>query len=153
PTHHHAITQQKPKPTPTAQPTTPTVTLTGVRTFGGAGSGYQVQDLRYGLHQNNTQLWAVFQLIQGTGPPKITVGFDGQTSLYVEMAGVAAGTTVAQPTPGGLISSVTPSQISGFSGAVYLLKLSRATTVQAAYLLPGSPTGSAGERVVLELQN
>ncbi len=156
PTHHHATTQQKPKPTPTVQATAPAqaaVTLTGTRTFGGAGSGYQVQNLRYGLHQNNTQLWVVFQLMQGTGPPKVTVGFDGQTSLYVEMAGVAAGTTVAQPTPGGLITSVTPTQISGFSGAVYLLKLSRATTVQTAYLLAGSPTGSAGERVVLQLQN
>jgi hypothetical protein len=154
--HHHAIVPTQSKPTPTQQPTAPTqpaVTLTSTETFGGAGSGYQVQNVRYGLHQNNTQLWVVFQLVQGSGAPKVTTGFSGQTNLYLEMAGVAPGTAVAQPAPGGLITKVTPTQVPGFSGAAYLLQLSRATKIDSAYLLPGSETSTSGERVVLELQN
>ncbi|MHB1576669.1 MAG: zf-HC2 domain-containing protein [Candidatus Dormibacteria bacterium] len=155
-THHHAIVPVQSKPTPTQQPTAPTqpaVTLTNSQTFGGTGSGYQVQGVRYGLHQSNTQLWVVFQLVQGSGAPKVTVGFASQTSLYLEMSGVAAGATVAQPAPGGLITTVTPTQVPGFSGAAYVLQLSRTTKIDSAYLLPGSETSSAGERVVLELQN
>ena len=155
-THHHAIAPTQSKPTPTQQPTAPTqpaVTLTSTQTFGGAGSGYQVQGVRYGLHQNNTQLWVVFQLVQGSGAPRVTAGFSGQTNLYLEMSGVAPGTAVAQPAPGGLITKVTPTQVPGFTGAAYLLQLSRASTLDSAYLLPGSETSSSGERVVLELQN
>ncbi len=155
-THHHAIAPTQSKPTPTQQPTAPTqpaVTLTSTQTFGGAGSGYQVQGVRYGLHQNNTQLWVVFQLVQGSGAPRVTAGFSGQTNLYLEMSGVAPGTTVAQPAPGGLITKVTPTQVPGFTGAAYLLQLSRASKIDSAYLLPGSETSTSGERVVLELQN
>ncbi len=154
--HHHAILPTQSKPTPTQQPTAstqPAVTLTDTQSFGGTGSGYQVQNVRYGLHQNNTQLWVVFQLIQGTGAPKVTTGFSGATDLYLEMSGVAPGAAVAQPAPGGLVTKVTPTQVPGFSGAAYLLQLSRATKIDSAYLLPGSETSSAGERVVLELQN
>ncbi len=158
PSHHHAIVPTKTNPTPAQQQsptpaTTPAVTLTGAQTFGGTGSGYQVQGAQYGLHQNNTQLWVVFQLVTGSGAPKVTTGFDGTSSLYVEMAGVTPGTAVAQPFSGVVVTSVSPTQMSGFSGAVYLLKLSHSTQIVSEYLLPGSPTSSAGERVVLELQN
>jgi len=158
PSHHHAIVPTQSKPTP-AQKHTPTpatvpaVTLTGTQSFGGTGSGYQVQGAQYGLHQNNTQLWVVFQLVTGSGAPKVTTGFDGTSALYVEMSGVTPGTAVAQPFSGVVVTSVSPAQMSGFSGAVYLLKLSHSTQIVSEYLLPGSPTSSAGERVVLELQN
>lgn len=156
--HQHSTStiNSKPTPTPHSSPTGSsgqTVTLTGTQTFGGTGSGYQVQSARFGLHQNNTQLWVVFQLVQGSGAPKVTTGFDGATALYLEMAGVGGGQSVSQPAAGGLVTSVRPTQMSGFSGAVYVLNLSRATTVISEYLLPGNGTSSSGERVVLELQN
>ncbi len=141
-----------PATSPTPPPSTaPAITLSGTQSFGSSGSGYQVQNARYGLHQNGTQLWVVFQLGSGSGAPKITTGFDGGQTLYVEMQGVAAGTAVAQPPTGELVTSVQPGQVPGFSGAVYVLQLSRAAKV-SGYLLPGSPTGAAGERVVLQLQ-
>ncbi len=137
-------------PKPTGTPAS-ALTLTGTQTFGGSGSGYQVQGARYGLHQNGTQLWVVFQLVQGSGPPKIVTGFDGPTTVYVEMSGVAAGTAVAQPVSGQLVTSVEPGSVPGFSGAVYVIKLSRAAQVSGS-LLAGSETGSSGERVVLQFQ-
>ncbi|MHB8325400.1 MAG: zf-HC2 domain-containing protein [Candidatus Dormibacteria bacterium] len=150
----HVTTPSASKPTPANTPTpstAPAITLSGTQSFGGSGSGYQVQNARYGLHQNGTQLWVVFQLGSGSGAPKITTGFDGAQTLYVEMQGVAAGTAVAQPPPGELVTSIQAGQVAGFSGAVYVLQLSRAAQV-SGYLLSGSPTGPAGERVVLQLQ-
>lgn len=147
--------QSSPTPTGTHSPATspspaPTLSLTGTSTFGGGGSGYQVQSARYGLHQNGTQLWVVFQLMRGTGAPKVTTGFDGPTTLYVEMSGVAAGAAVGQPPSGELVTSVQPGTVPGFTGAVYVIKLSRAAQVSGS-LIPGSETGPAGERVLLEL--
>jgi hypothetical protein len=166
-THHGAPTpaptrtaHSSPTPTvshsPAASPSAPatpagTLNLTGEQTFGGSGSGYQMQTARYGLHQNGTQLWVVFQMVSGSGSPKITTGFDGAATLYVEMQGVAPGAAVPQPPSGELVTSVTVGRVPGFSGAVYILQLSRAAQV-TGYLLPGTDTGSAGERVVLQLQ-
>jgi hypothetical protein len=141
-----------PGASPSAPATTaPALNLTGEQTFGGGGSGYQMQTARYGLHQNGTQLWVVFQMVSGTGSPKITTGFDGPTTLYVEMQGVAPGVAVPQPPSGELVTGVKVGQVPGFTGAVYILQLSRAAQV-SGYLLPGTDSGSAGERVVLQLQ-
>ncbi len=141
-----------PSASPSAPATTaPGLNLTGQQTFGGGGSGYQMQTARYGLHQNGTQLWVVFQMVSGSGPPKVTTGFDGATTLYVEMQGVSPGVAVPQPPSGELVTSVKVGHVPGFSGAVYVLQLSRAAQV-SGYLLPGTDTGSAGERVVLQLQ-
>ena len=141
-----------PGASPSAPATTaPALNLTGEQTFGGGGSGYQMQTARYGLHQNGTQLWVVFQMVSGSGSPKITTGFDGPTTLYVEMQGVSPGVAVPQPPSGELVTSVKVGQVPGFTGAVYILQLSRAAQV-SGYLLPGTDTGSAGERVVLQLQ-
>ncbi len=141
-----------PGASPSAPATTaPAVSLTGEQTFGGGGAGYQMQTARYGLHQNGTQLWVVFQMVSGSGSPKITTGFDGPTTLYVEMQGVSPGVAVPQPPSGELVTSVRIGQVPGFTGAVYILQLSRAAQV-SGYLLPGTDTGSAGERVVLQLQ-
>ena len=141
-----------PSASPSAPATTaPGLNLTGEQTFGGGGSGYQMQTARYGLHQNGTQLWVVFQMVSGSGSPKITTGFDGATTLYVEMQGVSPGVAVPQPPSGELVTSVKVGHVPGFSGAVYVLQLSRAAQV-SGYLLPGTDTGSAGERVVLQLQ-
>jgi hypothetical protein len=143
---------RSPGASPSAPATTaPALNLTGEQTFGGGGSGYQMQTARYGLHQNGTQLWVVFQMVSGSGSPKITTGFDGPTTLYVEMQGVSPGVAVPQPPSGELVTSVKVGQVPGFTGAVYILQLSRAAQV-SGYLLPGTESGSAGERVVLQLQ-
>ena len=137
-----------PTPTPTAGTPAP-LALSGVQTVGGAGSGYVVQTVRYGVH--GSQFWVVFQMVQGSGSPKVTSGFDGPLTLYLEMPGVAPGTAVPQPPAGAVVSSITVGKVPGFSGAVYIIHLTRAVQISPS-LLPGTNTGGAGERYVAILQ-
>jgi Putative zinc-finger len=137
-------------PTATPTPATPTpLALSGVQSVGGAGSGYVVQTVRYGVH--GSQFWVVFQMVQGSGSPKVTSGFDGPLTLYLEMPGVAPGTAVPQPPAGAVVSSITVGKVPGFSGAVYIIHLTRAVQLSPS-LLPGTNTGGAGERYVAILQ-
>jgi len=135
-------------PTPTSATPTP-LALSGVQTVGGAGSGYVVQAVRYGVH--GSQFWVVFQMVQGSGTPKVTSGFDGPLTLYVEMPGVAPGTAVAQPPAGAVVSSITVGRVPGFSGAVYVIHLTRAVQISPS-LLAGTDTGGPGERYIAILQ-
>jgi hypothetical protein len=136
--------------TPTPTPASPTpLALTGVQTVGGAGTAYVVQIVRYGVH--GSQFWVVFQMVQGSGSPKVTSGFDGPLTLYLEMPGVAPGTPVAQPPAGAVVSSITVGRVPGFSGAVYIIHLTRAVQISPS-LLPGTDTGGAGERYIAILQ-
>lgn len=137
-----------PTPTPTAATPAP-LALSGVQTVGGAGSGYVVQIVRYGVH--GSQFWVVFQMVQGSGSPKVISGFDGPLTLYLEMPGVAPGTPVLQPPAGAVVSSITVGKVPGFSGAVYIIHLTRAVQISPS-LLPGTNTGGAGERYVAILQ-
>ncbi|MGH7612055.1 MAG: zf-HC2 domain-containing protein [Candidatus Dormibacteria bacterium] len=155
--HHHNAGQPTAsasiKPSPSAQPTpraTPSpLALSGVQTIGSGGSGYQVDTVRYGVH--GSQFWVVFQLVQGSGEPTVTTGFDGPQTLYIEMAGVSPGTSVPQPASGNLVTSVTIGHVSGFSGAVYVLHLSRAAQESPSFLA-GNDSGGSGMRLVNILQ-
>ena len=161
-THHHQASPSasaqpspsgtaapSPTPTPTPTPTSTPLALTGVQTVGGTGSGYQVQTVRYGVH--GSQFWVVFQMVQGSGSPQITAGFDGPETLYVEMQGVAPGTQVPQPAAGTVVSSISVGHVAGFTGAVYVLHLTRAVQLSPS-LLPGTDSGGAGERYLAILQ-
>lgn len=157
PVSHHArgqatpLSSAKASPSPSTSPSaTPTpFALTGTQTVGSSGSGYQLQTVRYGVH--GSQYWVVFQMVQGSGSPQITCGFDGPQTLYVEMKGVAPGTSVAQPPAGAAVSSITVGHVSGFTGAVYILHLTKPMQVSPS-LLPGTESGGAGERYVDILQ-
>ncbi len=155
---HHPKVQSTPTtaaspaaPTPTPRPSsgTPAPQLTGTQTIGGGGSGYQVQTARYGAH--GSQFWVVLQLVQGSGNPQVTTGFDGAQTLYVEMQGVAPGTAVPQPAPGTVVTSVSVGQVPGFNGAVYVIHLARAVQVSPSFV-PGNENGGAGNRLLLILQ-
>jgi hypothetical protein len=135
----------KPTPTPTAAATP--LALTGVQTLGSTGSGYQVSSVQYGVH--GSQLWVVFQFAGGSGVPQITAGFDGPQTIYLEMQGVAPGTQVAQPAAGSLVSSISIGHVSGFSGAVYVLQLSRAAQLSPSELT-GNETGAPGYLAILQ---
>ncbi|MGH7698599.1 MAG: zf-HC2 domain-containing protein [Candidatus Dormibacteria bacterium] len=154
---HHPGGQPSPsasaRPSPSSSTTpraTPTpLALTGGQTIGAGGSGYRVETVRYGVH--GSQFWVVFQLYQGSGQPTVTTGFDGPQTLYIEMAGVAPGTAVPQPAPGNLVTGISIGHVSGFSGAVYILHLSRAASESPSFLA-GNDNGGAGERLVNILQ-
>lgn len=146
-----AATSPHPTPSASAAPSaTPTpLALTGVQTVGSTGSGYQIQTVRYGVH--GSQFWVVFQMVQGSGAPQVTAGFDGPQTLYVEMQGVAPGTAVPQPTAGTVVSSITVGKVAGFTGAVYVLHLTRAVQLTPSELT-GTDSGGAGERYLAILQ-
>jgi len=152
--HHptgQATASAKPSPSSasTPKPAPTPVALSGVQAVGSTGSGYQVQTVRYGVH--GSQLWVVFQMVDGSGAPKVTAGFDGPDTLYIEMQGVAPGTQVPQPAAGEVVSSTTVGQDPGFSGAVYILHLTRPVQLSPS-LLPGTESGGAGERYIAILQ-
>ncbi|HUY09390.1 MAG TPA: zf-HC2 domain-containing protein [Candidatus Dormibacteraeota bacterium] len=151
--------QGKSTPTATAKPspsvsatTTPTpaptaLALTGTQTVGSSGSGYSVQSVQYGVH--GSQFWVVFHFSGGSGEPSITSGFDGSQTIYLEMQGVAPGTAVLQPAAGSLVSSISIGHVAGFSGAVYVLHLSRAAQISPSELT-GSEAGAPGYLAIIQ---
>ncbi|HVB53730.1 MAG TPA: zf-HC2 domain-containing protein [Candidatus Acidoferrales bacterium] len=139
----------KPSPSATAtpSPTAAPVVLTGTQTVGSSGSGYQVQSVQYGVH--GSQFWVVFHFSGGSGVPQITSGFDGSQTIYLEMQGVAPGTAVAQPAAGSLVTSVSVGHVAGFTGAVYILQLSRAAQISPSELT-GSESGAPGYLAIVQ---
>jgi hypothetical protein len=146
------ISSAKPSPSPTTSPAaTPSpLALTGSQTVGSNGSGYQLQTVRYGVHGD--QYWVVFQMVQGSGSPQITCSFDGPQTIYVEMQGVAPSKTAPpQPPAGADVSSITIGHVSGFTGAVYIIHLTKAMQVSPS-LVTGTEAGGSGERYLDILQ-
>ncbi|MGH7686666.1 MAG: anti-sigma factor [Candidatus Dormibacteria bacterium] len=127
-----------PRPTPAATPApTPNVianpaNLTGPQTLGAGGTGFSVQDLRYGAHPGDFRI--VFDL-SSSGSPTTTVGFGNPTTLYVEFTGVTGGASPEQPPAGNTATAVKllpPSTMPGKT--VYEITLSKAATLQTSYL-------------------
>jgi hypothetical protein len=58
---------------------------------------------------------------------------------------------VAQPPAGAVVSSITVGRVPGFSGAVYVIHLTRAVQISPS-LLAGTDTGGPGERYIAILQ-
>jgi hypothetical protein len=154
---HHAQGKATPtataKPSPSAKATaTPTpaptaLALTGTQTVGSSGSGYSVQSVQYGVH--GSQFWVVVHFSGGSGEPSITSGFDGSQTIYLEMQGVAAGTAVPQPPAGSLVTSISIGHVAGFTGAVYVLHLSRAAQISPSELT-GSEAGAPGYLAIIQ---
>jgi hypothetical protein len=112
--------------------------LTGVKVLGDTGSGYQVNDFRYGLHPNDFRIVLdIGAAGSAAGTPKATVGFLDSTTMLVVIEGVVpAGSTGSLP-PGSVVTGVTLMQPSPFPNAItYQVKLARAVTFAAGYV-PG----------------
>lgn len=134
-----ATPQATPQPTPTATPApTPANTapnpnnLTGAQTLGAGGSGFAVQDVRYGEHPNDFRI--VYDL-SGNGSPTTTVGFGNPTTLYVIFDGTTGSGQPAQPPAGQTATAVkllSPSPVAGKT--VYEITLSIAAKLTTSYL-------------------
>ncbi len=152
---HHpgskATAPASPKPSPGGSakpvPTPAALALTGTQTLGSTGSGYRVEGVQYGVH--GSQIWVVFRFSGGTGVPKITSGYDGTQTIYLEMQGISPGTPVAQPAAGGLVTSVSVGHVAGFTGAVYVIQLSRAGTISPSELT-GTEAGAPGYLAIIQ---
>jgi hypothetical protein len=132
-----------PQPTPqaTPQPTaTPAPTpagpnpsqLTGAQNLGAGGTGFAVQDIRYGAHPGDFRI--VFDL-SGNGSPSTTVGFGAPTTLYVEFTGTTGPASVAQPASGNVATAVKLLQPSPVADkTIYEITLSGPAKLSTMYL-------------------
>ena len=108
--------------------------LTSAQTLGSGGTGYQVQDLRYGAHPGDFRI--VFDLTGASAAlPSVQVGFGNPTTLYVEFSGTSADGPPAQPAAGGSVTSIRLLPSSALPGhLVYQLTLSHAVKLSTLYL-------------------
>ncbi|MBV8195117.1 MAG: zf-HC2 domain-containing protein [Candidatus Dormibacteraeota bacterium] len=143
PTH-----RPQPTPTPTAAPTprpSPAAgpaNLANAQTLGSGGTGWTVQDARYGAHPNDFRI--VLDLSGGSATPSAQVGYGDPTTFYVELSGTK-GAAVAQPPSGNTATSVQLMQPSPVAGkVVYKITLSHAAQNSTYFLL--GPT-----RLVIDL--
>lgn len=131
------IATPQPTPQPTATPVpTPAAPnpnqLTGAQNLGAGGTGFTVNDIRYGAHPGDFRI--VFDL-SGNGSPTTTVGFGSPTTMYVIFSGTTGPATVAQPAAGNTATAVKlllPSTIPGKT--VYELTLSGPAKLSTMYL-------------------
>ena len=124
-------------PVPTVAPTPAgpnPAQLTGVHTLGSGGTGFQVQDLRFGAHPGDFRI--VYDLSGASAAlPDVQVGFGNPTTLYVEFSGTSAGGAPAQPAAGGVVTSIKQLPASTLPGRlVYQLTLSRPVSLSTLYL-------------------
>ena len=128
-----------PRPTPLPTPTpvpTPVVAnpnqLTGAQNLGDGGTGFTVQDIRYGAHPGDFRI--VFDL-SGSGSPTTTVGFGNATTLYVIFTGATGPASVAQPSAGNTATAVKLLQPSPIAGkTIYEFTLSGPAKLSTLYL-------------------
>ena len=130
-----ATPRPTPQPTPTPVPT-PAVAnpnqLTGAQNLGAGGTGFTVQDIRYGAHPGDFRI--VFDL-SGSGSPATTVGFGNSTTLYVIFTGATGPATVAQPAAGNTATAVKLLQPSPIAGkTIYEFTLSGPAKLSTMYL-------------------
>ena len=132
-----AAATPRPTPTPTATPVpTPVVAnpnqLTGAQNLGDGGTGFTVQDIRYGAHPGDYRI--VFDL-SGSGSPTTTVGFGNATTLYVIFTGATGPAAVAQPAAGNTATAVKLLQPSPIAGkTIYEFTLSGPAKLATMYL-------------------
>lgn len=128
-----ATPQSTPAATPAPTPSAPNPNnLTGAQTLGAGGSGFTVQDVRYGEHPNDFRI--VFDL-SGSGSPTTTVGFGNPTTLYVVLDGTTGSGQPAQPPAGQTATAVKLLQPSPIAGkTVYEITLSGAAKLSTSYL-------------------
>ena len=139
-----ATAQPTATPRPTPQPAANPLQLSGAQTLGDRGTGWHVEDLRYGAHPNDFRI--VYDLTGGAGGnPRATVGYGNATTLYVELSGVTGGTAPQQPPAGNVVTSVKLLQPSPVSGkTVYEITLTHQAGLSTIFL--AGPT-----RLVIDL--
>ena len=133
---HGASANRPPSLAPTAPAAPPASALTATQNLGSGGHGFQLRDLRYGVHPGDFRV--VFDLApaapDAAGTPTVTVGQLDPTTLVVAFAGViASGGTGQLPTsnPVASVSLLPSSPIPGTTA--YQFKLARPVQVKAYY--------------------
>ena len=121
--------------------------LTGEQDLGSGGTGYQVNDIRYGIHPGDFRI--VFDLTGAggasgaggaggaggaVGTPKAVIGWTTPTTLQVRLTGVIPAGSTGQLPATTTVNSVTLRQPSPVAGdTVYQLTVTHPLTVASAY--------------------
>ena len=127
---------------PTAAPGGTPLTLNNPQTLGSGATGFQVKEIRYGLHPNDYRIVVDFSG-PSTGTPGTVIGFSDPTTMVVVLNQVASSGNTGTLPPG-VVTSVTLQPSSTPGQTIYVFKLAHPVTVQASYV--GGPT-----RLVIDL--
>jgi len=129
-------------PVPTPVPTPLPTPVVATQTYGGAGTGWQLQDVRCCDVQAVTGYTRIVFDLGGTSgaDPTATVSFPTSTTMVVTFTGVSASSSIQGDSGGGIVSAVT--RQSG-SQVTFRLTLSRAATVQGWAFFGGTDAESS----------
>jgi hypothetical protein len=116
--------------------------VVATQTYGGAGTGWQLQDVRCCDVQAVTGYTRIVFDLGGTSgaDPTATVSFPTSTTMVVTFTGVSASSSIQGDSGGGIVSAVT--RQSG-SQVTFRLTLSRAATVQGWAFFGGTDAESS----------
>ncbi len=116
-------------PAPTPLPTPVPTPVVASQTYGGAGTGWQLQDVRCCDVQAVTGYTRIVFDLGGTSgaDPSATVSFPTATTMVITFTGVSAPSSIQGDSGGGIVTAVT--RQSG-SQVIFRLSLSRAVTVK-----------------------
>jgi hypothetical protein len=128
---HTSTTSATASATPHATPTGTSVALTNTHTVGNGGTGYAVDDVRYGQHTGFFRI--VFDLSGGKGLPTVVVGFKNPTTMDVVFTGATPSNATGVLPNTRTVTKVTilPRTTSGQT--VYEFTLAHAVTVKPVY--------------------
>ena len=140
PTHSATASATAPQ---TSKPAGTPTQLTNVQTVGTGGTGFAIEDVRYGQHPGDFRI--VFDMTGGTGFPTVTVGFKNPTTMDVVFNGATPSNATGVLPNTTTVTSVTilPRTTSGQT--VYEYTLAHAVTVNK----PGFATSPT--RFILDL--
>ena len=131
-------------PAATAVPTA--APLASSQSFGSGGSGWTIEDVRYGTQPDGDQ-WIVIDFSGGTGEPRATVGFSSPTTLVVTLTGGTAPSL--SPGTGGIVTKSSATAISGGESMVF--DLSKAVALKNGSYTPQDSSNPYPLHLILDL--
>ena len=133
-------------PVPTPLPTPVPTAVVATQSFGSGGSGWTVEDVRYGT-QPNGDLWIVLDFSGGSGEPKATASFSDPTTLDVTLTG--AGESGLSPGTGGIVTKAVAT--SSGSTVKMVFDLSKAVTLKNGSYTPQDSSNPYPLHLILDL--
>ena len=120
--------------------------LASSQSFGSGGSGWAIEDVRYGTQPDGDQ-WIVIDFSGGTGEPRATTGFSSPTTLVVTLTGASAPSL--SPGTGGIVTKASASAISGGESMVF--DLSKAAALKNGSYTPQDSSNPYPLHLILDL--
>jgi hypothetical protein len=120
--------------------------VVATQSFGSGGSGWTVEDVRYGT-QPNGDLWIVTDFSGGSGEPRATASFSDPTTLDVTLAGAAE--SGLSPGTGGIVTKATVTSTGSTVKLVF--DLSKAVTLKNGSYTPQDSSNPYPLHLILDV--